>query len=161
MENRLPEPLQVTAEQIMKRDFATLPSSAPISEAVHLLADKDTACAVVLDADGKPEGIITERDLLGYAEANDEARLAKVLKRMLVEEHHIFDSMKGLQAAKATTVGGIASKPVKCAEADMTLGKIASILETYDYRQIPVMKDGELVGLVGRQEIVKAIADRE
>ena len=159
-EYAMPERLNVTAEQIMSTDVPMLTMDASISEAVDLLADKEIACAVVVDASHKPQGIVTERDLLALAEDLEGTHLATVLKRMLQEEHHIFDAMRGLRKISATTVSDVASSPVKCVEADMTIGQLASIMETFDYRQLPVLKDGRLVGLVGRQEIIKAIADK-
>ena len=156
----MPERLNITAEQILLTDVPTLTMTASISEAIGLLADKEIACAVVVDDSDKPEGIITERDLLALAEDLEGTHLATVLKKMLLEEHHIFDAMRGLRKMAATTVSDVASRPVKCVEADMTIGQLASIMETFDYRQLPVLKDGRLVGLVGRQEIIKAIADK-
>jgi CBS domain-containing protein len=156
----MPERLDITAKQIMLTDVPTLRMDASISEAIDLLADKEIACAVVIDESDKPQGIITERDLLALAEDLEGTHLATVMKRMLQEEHHIFDAMRGLRNMAATTVSDIASRPLKCAEADMTIGQLASIMETFDYRQLPVLKDGRLVGLVGRQEIIRAIADK-
>lgn len=156
----MPERLSVTAEQIMLTDVPTLTMDASISEAIELLADKEIACVVVVDESQKPQGIVTERDLLALAEDLDGTHLATVLKRMLQEEHHIFDAMRGLRKMAATTVSDVASHPVKCAEADMTIGRLASIMETFDYRQLPVVKDGSMVGLVGRQEIIRAIAGK-
>lgn len=157
----MPERLNTTAEQIMSTDIRTLTAETPLKEAMRVLADEDVQCVVVVDDDGRPQGILTEGDLLRFAEESDDARMTKVLHRVLEEEHHIFDTMRGLRKASATTVGQIASKPVKCADVDTTVGKLASIMETYDYRQLPVVKDDKLVGLVGRQEIIRAIADRE
>ncbi len=154
------ERLSVTAEQIMLTDVPTLKMDASISEAIDLLADDQIACAVVVDESHKTRGIVTERDLLALAEDLEGTHLAKVLKKMLQEEHHIFDAMRGLRNMAATTVSDVASSPVKCAEPDMTIGQLASIMETFDYRQLPVVKDGRLVGLVGRQEIIRAIADK-
>ena len=156
----MPERLNITAEQIMLTDVPTLTMTASISEAIELLADKEIACAVVVDESHKPQGIVTERDLLTLTEDLEGSHLATVLERMLQEEHHIFDAMRGLRKMAATTVADVVSRPVKCAEADMTIGRLASIMETFDYRQLPVVRDGRLVGLVGRQEIVRAIADK-
>ena len=154
------EPLNVTAEQIMLTDVPTLTMDAPISEALDLLADEEIACAVVVDGSHRPKGVITERDLLALAEDLEGTHREKVLKSMLQDDHPIFDAMHGLRNMAATTVSDVASRPVKCVEADMTIGRIASIMETFNYRQLPVLRDGRLVGLVGRQEIIRAIADK-
>ena len=156
----MPERLNVTAEQIMSTDVPVLTMDTSISEAIDLLADKEITCAIVVDESHKPQGIVTERDLLALAEDLEGTHLATVLKRMLQEEHHLFDAMHSLRKIAATTVSDVANSPVKCAEADMTIGQLASIMETFDYSQLPVVKDGRLVGLVGRQEIIRAIADR-
>lgn len=156
----MPERLDLTAEQIMSTNVATIQGDAPVSDVVKLLADEDIYCAMIVDGDGKPEGIVTEADLLRFAGADDKARLSKLLKQILQEEHHIFDSMHEVRKYDATNVRDMASSPVKCAEADMTLSEIASVMESYDYRQLPVVKEGRLVGIVGRQEVIKAIADQ-
>lgn len=155
----MPERLKVRAEQIMITDVPTLPADASVADAVQLLADRKIACAIVVDEKRRPIGIVTERDLLGLAE-NQGARVATVLQRMLQEQHHIFDSMHNLRKAAATTVKDMASAPVTCADVGATLGELAAMMETFDYRQLPVVREGRLVGLVSRQEIIRALADK-
>jgi CBS domain-containing protein len=155
----MPERLKTRAEQIMITDVQTLHPNASVAEAVELFADKQIACAIVVDGERRPKGIVTERDLLGLAEDHG-AHVANVLQRMLQEQHHIFDSMRNLRNAAATTVEGVASSPVTCADVGMTVGQLASMMETFDYRQLPVVREGRLVGLVSRQEIIRAIADK-
>lgn len=154
----MPERLHRTARDIMDASPATLDRTASISDAVQLLADRDIACAVIVDEARKPVGIITEGDLLALAQT-DGSRARTMLARLLQEEHHFFDTLRGLRKATATSVGDAMSKPVECVEADATIGRVAHLMETFDYRQIPVVDDGRLVGLVSRQDVVRAIAD--
>lgn len=156
----MPERLKHRAQDIMSRDVSTLTRDASITDAVHLLAERGAPCAVVVGEEDRPEGIVTERDLLALARDNEDARLALMLKRMLQEEHHVFDSMKELRKAAATRVSDVMSSPVQCADVDMTVGQIAATMDTFDYRQLPVVREGRLVGLVTRQDIVRAIADK-
>lgn len=145
----------------MRQDVLTIRGDASVSEAVRLLAERGSPCAVVVDEEGCPRGIITERDVLVLARVEDRAGLAAILRRMLEEEHHIFDSMRRLrQAAASSRVEEVMSTPVQCADVEMTLGQMADIMETFDDRQLPVVEEGRLVGLVTRQDIVRAIADK-
>lgn len=155
----MPERLQTRAEEIMMTDVPTLDADASVRDAVHFLADKQIACAVLVDEERRPKGIVTERDLLGLAK-NQGRLVASVLRRMLEEEHHIFDSMHDLRKAGATTVSDVASSPVQTADVDATVARLASIMETFDYRQVPIVRKGRLVGIVGRQEIIRAIANK-
>jgi CBS domain-containing protein len=155
----MPERLNRRAEEIMSKDVLTVAPDTPVADVVRLLAERQASCAVVVSDDGRPEGIVSERDVLSLARTSDD-RVAQVLRRMLQEEHHFFDSMRELRKAAATRVGDIASKPVVCAEAGMTVRQVAGLMERFDYRQVPVLRNGKVAGIVTRQEIVRAIADQ-
>lgn len=155
----MPEQQKLRTEQIMSTDVPTLSRDASIADAVHLLAEQDVSCAVIVDERGHPDGIITERDLLVFARNEGGTRVARLLQRMLQEEHHIFDSMRELRKSAASEVGQVMNSPVRCAEPEMTISQVASIMETFDYKQLPVVREGRLIGLVTRQDIVRALAD--
>lgn len=146
---------QRNVEEIMSREVLT------IADAVRLLAERNSAYAVVVDADGKPEGIGTERDVLNLAQADDKWRLTHALDRILAEEHHIFDTMKELRRLAPKSVGEAMGSPVRCAEAGTPMAEAARATEQNDYRQLPIVKDGKLIGIVGRHDIVRALADTE
>lgn len=143
----------------MRTDVLTVAPETSVADVVQLLAELDATCAVVVGADGRAQGIVSERDLLALARSSDE-RLSAMLRRMLQEEHHIFDSMRELRKAAATHIADIATVPVACAGADMTVPEMAAIMEQRDVRQLPVVRDGRVVGVVTRKEIVRAIADQ-
>ena len=143
----------------MSHEVLTVAPDTSVRDAVRTLAERDSAYAVVVDADGKPEGIVTERDFLDLARANEKGRLTHLLDRMLAEEHHIFDAMHELRRLAPNSVREAMSSPVRCVEADTTMAEAARIMEQNDYRQLPVVKDGKLIGIVGRHDIVRALAE--
>jgi len=155
----MPEQLQQTARDIMSVDVPTLSRDASVENAVTLLAGRDIAYAVIVDGDGGPAGMITEGDLLALAQ-RDRKRPGGLLQRMLQEEHHLADTMRELRKAIASDVADVMSAPVESVTPDTPIARIAALMEAYDYRQLPVVEDGRLLGIVTRQDIVRAIADR-
>ncbi|MEX0785532.1 MAG: CBS domain-containing protein [Dehalococcoidia bacterium] len=153
----MPERLAARADEIMSTDVLTVGSDTPVTEVVQLLADENASCVVVVNDDGKPTGIVSERDLLVLAKTGEQ-RLAGMLSRLLQEEHHTFDALRQIRKSAALGVADIASTPAQCADAAMTVGQVAALMDKFDYRQLPVVRDGKVVGIVTRQEVVKAIA---
>ncbi|MDP3768137.1 MAG: CBS domain-containing protein [Dehalococcoidia bacterium] len=144
----------------MSRDVPTLRREASIADAVRLPGGAERPMCPRCGRVGHPEGIVTERDLVPLARDDRDGGLARMLARMLEEEHHLFDSMHDLRKAAATRVSDVASAPVHSADPDMALGKVAALMEAFDLGRLPVVEDGRLAGLVRRQDIVRAIAGK-
>ena len=155
----MPERLNFRAREIMDKDVLVLPRDCPVAEAVRLMAERHMSCAVVVE-DDKPVGIVSERDLLPLAVRLDEGSPGPVLRRILSDEAHIFQFLKDIRKADANVVADVMSSPVECADADATIGQLAAMMETNGYRQLPVVQEGRLIGLVTRQDIVRAVANR-
>ena len=62
----MPHRLEQRAEEIMSHDVLTAPANAPIQEVVRAMVDRGKECVVVVDQ-GRPVGIVLERDLLPQA----------------------------------------------------------------------------------------------
>jgi len=69
-------------EALLRRPVCTLPPAAPCREAARLLRDERVGCVVVSE-DGRPRGIVTDRDLVVRVMAAgrdaDETPLAEVM----------------------------------------------------------------------------------
>lgn len=156
----MPERLAARAQDIMNLAVVTVRRETAVADVLHLLADHHASCAVVVDNQDKPTGIVSERDLLALARSGGE-RVSGMLRGMLQEEHHVFDALHELRKSAATNVADIASTPVACVDVDDTITQVAARMEKLDYRQLPVVRDGKVVGIITRQEVVRAIADRD
>lgn len=69
----------------------------------------------------------------------------------MVSEADIL-SKKGKQAR------AIMSKEVVCVEEETSVAEIAELMTTHDVNRVPVMRQSEMVGIVGRADIIRAIA---
>jgi CBS domain-containing protein len=107
-----------------------------VYDAIKMLADKNVGALMVLDGN-TIVGIITERD---YA-------------------RNVF--LKG-RASPQTLVGEIMEHNVVCVEPDKSVEECMAIMTARRVRHLPVIGDGELLGLVSIGDLVKSIiSDRE
>jgi CBS domain-containing protein len=56
--------MTTTLRDIMRKRLETIDDSASVQEAAKKMKDKDVSSLIVVDADGKPQGLVTERDLV-------------------------------------------------------------------------------------------------
>lgn len=114
----------------------TIAPDASVMDAISLMAEKEVGALVVTE-DGKLVGIISERD---YAR--------KVI-------------LKG-RASRDTRVQEIMAKRVICTQPDQSVDECMALMTEKRVRHLPVMSDGQLVGIVSVGDLVKSIiADQQ
>jgi CBS domain-containing protein len=107
-----------------------------VYDAIKMMADKDVGALLVLDGN-KIVGIFTERD---YA-------------------RNVF--LKG-RASPQTLVGEIMVRDVVCVKPDKSIEEGMALMSAKRVRHLPVINDGELLGIVSIGDLVKSlISDRE
>jgi|Deesub1362A_J573_1020465.scaffolds.fasta_scaffold05812_2 CBS domain-containing protein len=116
---------------IMSRDVVTISRDKSAHEAAKLMADRRISCLIVVDRDGKPEGIITSGDLV---------EKVSVPKRDP-------DKVK---------VEEIMSSPVITAEDYTNIIKASKIMREKRIKKLPVTEKGRLVGIVTVTDFAKA-----
>jgi CBS domain-containing protein len=107
-----------------------------VYDAIKMMADEDVGSLVVLDS-GKIVGIVTERH---YA-------------------RNVF--LKG-RASPQTRVDDIMERNVVCVGPDQSIEECMALMTTKRLRHLPVIENGELLGIVSIGDLVKSIiSDRE
>lgn len=56
--------MATTLRDIMRKRLETIDDSASVQDAAKKMKDKDVSSLIVVDREGKPQGLITERDLV-------------------------------------------------------------------------------------------------
>lgn len=112
------------------REIVTIEPNASLTNAVHLLADKNIGAAVILGADHRIAGIISERDIVRALAERGAAALAEPVSRTMTR--------KVETCTEGESVANIMER--------MTAGK---------FRHMPVVDQGRLVGIVSIGDIVK------
>ncbi|MBO3680470.1 CBS domain-containing protein [Streptomyces sp. NEAU-YJ-81] len=133
-----------TVGDVMTEEVVTLRPDTPFQEVAALLDANDIAAAPVVDDHGAPLGMVSASDVLRHEtgmpdpqgqDGNDERAWGK---------------------ARAQTAGTLMSSPVFTARADWTIPRAARELRRRHVKQLPVVGDNRLLGIVSRSDLLDA-----
>lgn len=114
----------------------------------------------MVDEAGKIVGIVTEADLLVQTQKLKVPSYVQLLGGIIY-----LDSVKefeeDLRKAVAVQVKDIMTTDVVTVEEDAEIEDIATTMADEGINRLPVVRDGALVGIVSRADIVKALAKRD
>jgi CBS domain-containing protein len=142
------------AIDVMVRDVVTVRPDTDVADAIKLLAEHDVSALPVVEAAGNLVGVLSEADLIHRAEIGTEKHRPWWLEAMtgastLAEE---FAKSHGKKVGEVMTDGVIS-----VAE-ETPLSEIAALFERKRIKRVPVVKDGKLVGIVSRSNLIQALA---
>ena len=142
----------MTIEDVMTRDVITVSPATPIHEAASLMVKHRVSGLPVTDTEGHLVGIISDGDLI-----------VRQRRRKETPWWHLFFTRgeqiaREYQRAVGTTVGEVMTRPVVTINPVWGIEVAAAILDTRNFRRLPVVLDGRLVGIVSRADVIKAIA---
>jgi len=149
----------LTAKDIMTKDVVTVTMATDIEKLAALLVSNKISGAPVVDAGGVLVGIVTENDLISQ---NTRLHIPTVVS-FLDAAIYLESSKKFADEVKrvtATKVGDICSKKVITITEDTTLTDIATIMAEKKVHILPVVKAGKVVGIVGKRDVVRAVAQQ-
>ncbi len=147
-----------TAGDLMSVDLAVVHPETSLREAVNLMANRRVSGVPVVDADGTLVGMLSEGDLVRWHEGYS-AKQAKWLD-MLADGFILApDFLDGIRSEQ-NKVKLIMSKGATTVTEDVAAREIASMMYAKKIKRVPVLRDGKLVGIVSRSDLVRALAIR-
>lgn len=134
---------------MLVRDIMTSPVTSvgertPCSEALVLLAEQRLTALPVVDARGAVVGLLSEVDLLRAAlEPDPRSHLSRARAHGVPLPPLVADLMT--REPVTVTEGG-------------DVAELAHLFVRTSFKSVPVVRDGSLVGLVSRSDVVRALA---
>lgn len=147
----------LTAKDIMTRDVLTVTPETSLEKFAGLLVNNQISGAPVVDAGGALVGIMTENDLINQ---NKRLHIPTVVS-FLDAAIYLESSKKFTDEVKrvtATSVGELCTRKVVSISEETTLTDIATLMAEKKVHLLPVLKAGKVVGIVGKRDVVKAVA---
>lgn len=144
------------ASDIMTRDVITVAPDDSVRDAVLMLLKNRISAMPVLDDQGRLVGVISEGDLLRRVEIGTDERRPWWRELFTGNERLARDYIR----AHGRKVSDIMTSPAIYATPATELTEIASLMERNGVKRLPIMKDGRLVGLVSRADLLRAFAER-
>jgi CBS domain-containing protein len=119
-------------------------------------AERGISGAPVVDSSGRLVGIIGEGDLLRRAEIGT-ARRHRERRRSWWLDHFASDLAREYVESHGRTVKDLMTRDVVTVTEDMDLGDVAALLEAKRIKRVPVMREGKIVGIISRANIVRTV----
>jgi CBS domain-containing protein len=144
------------ARDIMTRKVIAAKPQTTIRELARILIDNKISGVPVVDDEGDIVGIVTEHDLISQ---NKRLHIPTVIRLFdffyMPNQKEIEEEIKVMAA---TTVGEICSKEVITVTEGTLLDEIATYMAEKMIHLIPVVRGKKPVGIIGKYDIVRAIA---
>jgi len=147
---------------VMTTNVVTVGPETPVQEVAKILSERSISGVPVVDAANRLVGIVSEGDLLHRVETGTERRPDRRTGRRRswwldtigADEELARDYVK----SHGRTARDVMTSEVTFVSDTTELGEIANILESKRIKRVPVVRDGRLVGIVSRANLVRALA---
>ncbi len=145
------------AKDIMSANVKTVKPDTAISDVAALFHENSISGAPVIDDNDKLIGIITESDLIDQNKKLHIPTVVAIFDAVIyLESLRKFE--KELKRMTASTVNDLYTKDVTSVTADTPINEIASIMAEKHFHTIPVVDGDKVIGIVGKDDIVKTMA---
>jgi CBS domain-containing protein len=124
----------VKAKDVMSTKVTTVDEYANVMEVIKLLVEHNVTGLPVVDDSGRLLGMVTEKDILILLLYDPDVKSKTVTDLMTTEITH-FDE-------------------------DENLMKIFESLVQSNFRRVPILSEGRLVGIVSRRDIIKFLSTK-
>jgi CBS domain-containing protein len=142
------------ASDVMVSPVITVKPTSSVQEAAKVLLESRISALPVVDNQDRLVGIVSEGDLMHRAEAGTERRRSWWL-RFLASDETLADDYVRAHAGK---VEDVMTRHLITASPETPVHEIASLLEKNGIKRVPIVKDGQLVGIVSRANLIQAVA---
>lgn len=144
----------MNARDVMVQDVVTVGPDEDVAKALQLLVDHDISALPVVDGERRVIGILSEADLLHREKIGTEKHRAWWLEAVTPASVLALDYAK----SHGRKVVELMSENIISADENTSLSELANILEKNRIKRVPILKDGKLVGIVSRSNLIQALA---
>ena len=143
-------------KDIMTTDVIRVSPDTEITQATKILLEKRINGLPVVDNDGNLQGIICQSDLIAQ-----QKKLPLPSFFTFLDGFISLTSMKQLerqvQKVAATTVKhAMTANPVSVSP-DVSISSVAALMVDKNFHTLPVIDDGKLVGIVGKEDVLHTL----
>ena len=142
-------------KDVMSKEVKSISPDINAKDALKILIESDMSGLPVIDRDGRLVGVFTEREIL------------KTILPVYVKDVGTFiyandskSELKKLASVEKFLVRDLMRKDVPTIDEEASLTETSKIMLTKSERRIVVMKNNRPVGIVTRNDVVRALAQK-
>jgi CBS domain-containing protein len=169
---------EIKTEEVMTKKLITTKREASISNIAKTMVEKSISSVIIVDGEGKLDGIVTKTDITAWYSTikgaykvqefmtakpeADMAMMSRLLKpaKVLKEEKPLF--VKGAIALPKNvyllTAGDIMTADPMTVSKSANLVAAAKLMTKHKISGLPVTDKGKLVGIITKSDIIRAAA---
>jgi len=148
----------MTASDIMTKDVMFVRPDTPTRTVAKSLLEKGISAAPVVDANGTVVGMVSEADLLGRQIQGRTPNRMWWLE-MLAEGEDLAAEFLDYVKSNDPVVRDVMRTPVVTVVESTRIEEIAELLQRHHIKRVPVLRDGRLVGIVARADLIRALSE--
>src|SRR6185437_1836246 len=146
------------ARDVMTSPVVSVGPDTPVREIAKLLRNHGISAVPVIDATGAPSGMVSEGDLIGRDETSANARRDWWLTLLAEGEATLNADFTASLRNPVRRASEIMAAPVLTVGEETDINEIARLLLAHRIKRVPVLRDGRVVGIVSRADLVRALA---
>ncbi|MFQ5801558.1 MAG: CBS domain-containing protein [Candidatus Methylomirabilales bacterium] len=140
------------ARDVMTTEVVTATPQTSVEALTRLLLEQGVSAVPVVGAGGEVLGVVSEADLLHRFRSPQRKKWWLAFLADRVELASEFARIHG------RCVKDVMNQPAVTVTEETPVEEIARILEERRIKRVPVVRDGRLVGIVSRRDMVRALA---
>lgn len=141
------------ARDVMVSPVLTVRPDVSVKHAAKILIENCISALPVVNNTGVLVGIVSEGDLMRRVETGTEKQRSWWLRFLAGEEVLASEYAQ----SHARNVADVMTRELVTASPDAPLNSIADLMEKHAIKRVPIVRDGELVGIVSRANLVQAL----
>lgn len=144
------------ARDIMCRNVVTVSPESGIAETVAILLEKRVNGLPVVDRKGRLQGIICQSDLIAQQKRVPIPSVFALLGGLIPLQsprdlEREVEKIAAIRVAQAMTPNPVTVTP------ETSLEEVATLMVEKKYHTLPVVEDGKLVGIIGKEDVLKTL----
>ncbi|HMM40420.1 MAG TPA: universal stress protein [Thermomicrobiales bacterium] len=151
-----PQRRRALARDVMQAPVVTAPTDATVEEVARLMLERDIGSVVIVNEAGELAGIVTETDFTGkdailpYSRYRSPGVFGRLLSGQDLDAVH--------EAGRLMTARQVMTHPVTVVHETTPVEDVADLMIRHDISRIPVVRDGQPVGIVARHDMLRLLA---
>jgi len=149
----------LTAKDLMTTNVIAVTPETVVRELARILSDNRISGAPVVDGAGRVIGVVTESDLIFQNKKVHIPTAVAILDAFIfLEDPEKME--KELAKMAGTTAGEICTRKPVTVRQDTPMEEVATLMAEKKVHTLPVLDaDGQLVGVIGKSDIIRMIAE--
>jgi CBS domain-containing protein len=145
----------VTAGDIMTTDVAVAHPETPLLSAVRVMVQRRISGMPVVDDAGAIVGMLSEGDLVRWHEGLGEKQINRL--NMLADGYELAKEFLDVVEAEHNKVRAAMAQGAITVTENTPAREIATLMHKQHIKRVPVLRDGAIVGIVARSDLVAAL----